>query len=54
MRLAPDRHGRNRVPSGPNGDCSQAGESMRRFVEMMRGTWREWAHSVVRNDQLYQ
>jgi hypothetical protein len=40
-----------RIERDYHGDCSQTGESMRRFVEMMRGTWREWANSVARNDQ---
>jgi hypothetical protein len=32
-----------RIERDYHGDCSQAGESVRLFVEMMRGTWREWA-----------
>ena len=40
-----------RIERDYHGDCSQAGESMRLFVEMTRGTWGEWAHSVVRNDK---
>ncbi len=31
-----------RIDRDYHGDCSQAGESMRLFVEMMRVTWREW------------
>jgi hypothetical protein len=31
-----------RIEHDYHGDCSQTGESMRIFVEMMRGAWREW------------
>ena len=50
-RFVSKRGDNTRIERDYHGDCSQAGESMRLFVEMMRVTWREWAHSAVRNDQ---